>query len=95
LSRAGEPDILVVNNEGGTVSVLRGNGDGTFQPATDYAVGTSPVAVAVADVGRAGKPAVVVVNFGDDTVSLLLGKPPPRGHQAPTSSAAYRRPFVW
>jgi hypothetical protein len=71
---------LVVTNVGsppgsgpGSVDVLLGNGNGTFQPPQAYAVGTEPVAVAVGDFNGDGKPDLAVVNQGSNTVSLLLG----------------------
>lgn len=49
--------------QAGSVSILLGNGDGTFQPAQVYASGTSQAeAVAVADLNGDGKPDVVVLN---------------------------------
>src|SRR5262249_45219239 len=33
----GKADLVVVNQGSNTVSILRGNGDGTFQPRNDYA----------------------------------------------------------
>jgi hypothetical protein len=66
-----------------TVSVLLGNGDGTFQPPVDYEVGTDPHAVAVGDFNGDGVPDLVVANTGvcgpagfcdvGTTVSVLLG----------------------
>jgi hypothetical protein len=38
----GKADLVVVNQTSNTVSVLLGNGDGTFQSKTDYATGTTP-----------------------------------------------------
>src|ERR1700686_4746463 len=38
-------DVAVVNENTNNVSVLFGNGDGTFQPAVNYAVGSSPSAI--------------------------------------------------
>jgi hypothetical protein len=75
----GKPDVLVVNScfsnsncMNGTVGVLLGNGDGTFQAAVTYGSGgNSPESVAVADVNGDGKPDVLVVN--SDTVAVLLG----------------------
>src|SRR5205085_8640038 len=63
-----------------TISVLLGNGDGTFQPAVTYAVGANPIAVAVADFN--GHPGIVAADsnydsktstFGSGSVSVLLG----------------------
>ena len=55
------------------VSVLLGNGDGTFRPPTqDFATDACPVSVAVADLNGDGKPDLVTANdYG--VVSVLLG----------------------
>ncbi|MFZ0958743.1 MAG: Ig-like domain repeat protein [Candidatus Sulfotelmatobacter sp.] len=68
----GKPDLLVANNSNcysascdtnGTVGVLLGNGDGTFQPAVSYSSGGGyAVSVAVADVNGDGKPDLVVAS---------------------------------
>ena len=57
----------------GTVSVLLGNGDGTFQPQVEYPVGLEPLSVAAGDFRNNGKPDLAVVNQGSATVSILLG----------------------
>jgi len=55
------------------VSVLLGNGDGTFLPRVDYAVGLGPSSVAVGDFNRDGRADLVTTNEDDGTVSVLLG----------------------
>lgn len=40
----GKPDMVVANFASNTVSVLIGNGDGTFQAAVNYSTGSSPYA---------------------------------------------------
>jgi hypothetical protein len=45
----GKLDIVTANLQGSTVSVLLGNGDGTFQAARSFATGPEPNAVAVGD----------------------------------------------
>ena len=69
----GKPDLVVANSDGNTVSVLLGNGNGTFQAQQTFATGDDPYSVAVADVTGDGKPDIVVANVVSDTVSVLLG----------------------
>jgi FG-GAP-like repeat/Abnormal spindle-like microcephaly-assoc'd, ASPM-SPD-2-Hydin len=57
----------------GFVSILIGNGDGTFQAKTDYAVGQSPVALVVQDFNGDGRFDLAVTNTSK-SVSVLLGK---------------------
>ena len=79
LTGNGIDDLVATNSNfvtGGanpnTVSVLIGNGDGTFQTPTTYATGTNPIAVATADLTGDGEQDLVVANYGSDTVSVLL-----------------------
>src|SRR5260370_25621575 len=59
----------------GFVSMLLGNGDGTFQTVSSYTVGRSPRSVAVGDFNGDGQTDLVVANTFDDagTISVLLG----------------------
>jgi len=69
----GKLDLAIANSGANTVSILLGNGDGTFAPRADYATGMQPVAVAAADLNHDGILDLVVVNQADNTVSVLLG----------------------
>src|SRR5262249_57809399 len=70
----GIPDLAVANFASNDVSVLLGNGDGTFQPAAGYAVGSQPPSVvAVSDFNGDGKLDLVVPNYNSNNVSVLLG----------------------
>ena len=69
----GKPDLAVTNYSSFSVSVLLGNGEGTFQPAVNYATGNYPFSVAVGDFNGDGKLDLVVANFGGNSVSVLLG----------------------
>jgi hypothetical protein len=75
LNQDGKPDFVVANASDGTVSVLLGQGDGTFVPAATPAVtvGSNPVCVAVGIFASSGIPDLVVANAGGTTLSLLLG----------------------
>ena len=74
----GITDLIVVNpsdgfNNFGSVAVLLGNGDGTFQAPQEFAAGLRPTFVTVADVNGDHKPDLVVGSDIRDTVSILLG----------------------
>jgi len=71
----GKADLVVTTPYGNSnsVSVLLGNGDGTFQPAVSYLAGSDPYAVAVGDFNGDGKPDLAVANYRDVSVSVLLG----------------------
>lgn len=77
----GEKDLAVTNlNEEDTltVSVLLGNGDGTFNSAQIYAVGTSPQFVIASDLDGDARPDVVAANATSNDVSILMNAAPPR-----------------
>ena len=70
----GKPDLVLAECDYDSVSVLLGNGDGTFQTAVLYGSGGPyPSSVAVADVNGDGKPDIVVANYSNGTVGVLLG----------------------
>jgi hypothetical protein len=68
----GKQDLAVANSTypNGTVSVLLGQGDGTFQSAVNYAAGSYPWSVVVADFNGDGKQDLAVAA---PTVRVLLG----------------------
>jgi FG-GAP-like repeat/Putative Ig domain len=71
----GKLDLAVTNYDGGSVTILMGNGDGTFTPATGspITVGLNPIALAVGDFNSDGKADLVVANQTDNTLTILLG----------------------
>src|SRR5262249_40364414 len=68
----GIPDLVVANYgdpvpgvypDPGTLSILLGNGDGTFQAALTLAAGFGPNSVALGDLNGDGKLDIVTTNF--------------------------------
>ena len=76
----GKLDLAVANNginssgsPSNTVSVLLGNGDGSFQNRVDYATGSCPLEVIAADFNADGKPDLAVTANAQNTISILPG----------------------
>src|SRR6266849_4756171 len=74
-NRDGIADLAVTNGErpDGTVSILLGRGDGTFQGPQDYTVGSLPLGIAVGDFNGDGTTDLAVANVLGPGVSILLG----------------------
>ena len=80
-NRDGKLDLVVANKgtfpnfTDGSVLVLMGNGDGTFQPAVAYGPVVNPYSVAVGDFNGDGNLDLAVPNLGANNggVSVLLG----------------------
>src|SRR5262249_27621203 len=66
-------DLVTANGDGATVSVLLGNGDGSFQNAHNFGAGSNPQYVAVGDLNGDGRLDLAVANGTSDNVSVLLG----------------------
>ena len=69
----GKIDLAVTNEGDNTVSILLGNGDGTFRSQTTVATGLAPDAIVAGDFNGDGKLDLAVTNFTDNTISILLG----------------------
>jgi Legume lectin domain/Bacterial Ig-like domain (group 3)/FG-GAP-like repeat len=65
-------DLATANNEGG-ISVLIGNGDGTFKTQVTYGAGGFPANIYTGDFNNDGKLDLAVVNYFDGAVGILLG----------------------
>src|ERR1051325_11379517 len=81
------PDLAVANSalfdNLPSISVLLGNGNGTFRAAVNYNAGTSPRSLAVGDFNGDGKLDLAIANYGsfgtngqltNSAVSVLIGK---------------------
>ena len=62
----------MANGDSGNVSVLLGNGDGSFQSAVNYGAGDGPSSVAIGDLNGDGDLDLAVANLVSGNVSILI-----------------------
>jgi FG-GAP-like repeat/Abnormal spindle-like microcephaly-assoc'd, ASPM-SPD-2-Hydin/FG-GAP repeat len=76
-NRDGKPDLAVGGydtNSTGTISLLLGNGDGTFTPGSILKLRAVPYSVSVADLNGDGNLDLILGQYLDSSISVLLGK---------------------
>ena len=65
---------LALTNQGtNNVSILVGNGDGSFSTGITFPVGDTPTSVSVGDFDKDGKLDLAVANFNSFNISIFLG----------------------
>ncbi|NJM24109.1 MAG: DUF4347 domain-containing protein [Richelia sp. SM1_7_0] len=69
----GKLDLATANYGSNNVSILLGNGNGTFNASTTVAVGFNPYSVSVGDFNSDGKLDLATANYVSNNVSILLG----------------------
>jgi len=72
---SGHLDLAVADYPGDTVTILLGNGDGTFQKPLKFSV-PSPIGIAAGDMNGDGKPDLVIIESGgtgNSLVAVFLG----------------------
>src|SRR4029453_10364761 len=69
----GRRDLVVANEISVDVSILLGNGNGTFGGGTNLGGGPGPQSVVVGDFNGDGKQDLAVANQFSGNVSILLG----------------------
>ena len=80
----GRLDLATCNTGSSSVSVLLGNGNGTFQAPQTSTAGDNPVSIAVGDFNGDGKLDLTAANGGTGAVSVMRGNGDGT-FQAPTS----------
>ena len=101
----GKLDLAVADNgdpsvgDAGGVSILPGNGDGTFGSAVSFPAGKNPTSIAVGDFNHDGKLDLVVADQGDrpaggnGALAVLLGNGD-GSFQSPVNLSAGENPFT-
>ena len=87
----GHLDLAVAHQGESGVSVLLGNGDGSFQAPLTFGVGIAPTSVAVGDFNADGKQDLAVANSSSGDVSVLINntsRPPCHDHWMSQSSVS-------
>jgi hypothetical protein len=72
-NKDGKLDLVVANFDDNTMSVLLGNGDGTFQSQVIYPTGAGPNDLAIGDFNHDGNLDVAATDNEDTTISILYG----------------------
>jgi hypothetical protein len=67
-------DLATADLDSNDVTILTGNGNGTFHVGDYVAVGTNPVTLAAGDLSGDGKTDLVVANRDDSDITVLTGK---------------------
>ena len=88
-NRDGKLDLVVANNYSNNVSVLLGNGDGSFHAAVNYGGTPNAASLAIADFNGDGKLDLVVTNPPGSDVAVLLGNGDGTFQSAKTYSTGY------
>ncbi len=68
----GIPDLVVTDNDGSTVDILLGNGDGTFSAEANPPASENPIWIAAGDFNGDGKTDLAVEEY-DGSISIFLG----------------------
>ena len=75
----GKLDLAVINGgfsdtgDDGGVSILPGNGDGTFHAARNFSAGKQPESIAIADFNSDGRLDIIAVSESANVLNVLLG----------------------
>ena len=74
-NKDGKTDLVIVNEDDHTISVLMGTGTGSFSDEITYVVEQGSRSVATGDLNLDGNPDIAVANEDSHTISVFLGSP--------------------
>lgn len=83
----GKIDLAATNSFSNSVSVLLGNGDGTFQKQAQFATGNLPNGLTVGDLNNDGRLDIVTQDSLDSSISVLLQTQEPSASLSASSLA--------
>lgn len=83
LNHDGLTDLVTTNMGSNTLSLLFGNGDGTFKEQVQLNVCREPRALAINDFNEDGHPDIALACSGSDQVALLFGHPDGKFEEGP------------
>jgi len=91
----GKVDLAITNQTDNSVSILLGNGDGTFHAPLEFATGNVAAGVASGDFNGDGRLDVAVADFSANTVSVMLQRPEPASTLAVSNATASQVSLTW
>jgi FG-GAP-like repeat len=83
---------VAVNDASNDITVLLGNGDGTFTAAASHSTIKHPFPIAVGDFNGDGKLDLAISSFDSNAITILLGKGDGTFTTAPTATAKALQP---
>lgn len=69
----GNADLVIANSASRTVTILSGDGEGSFHQSQEMYVGQAPAAVLTADFNGDGRSDIAVALKGENSVAIILG----------------------
>ena len=88
-------DVATSNMSSNSVSLLTGNGLGSFGIATNFSVGTNPLGIVSGDFNSDGKLDLSVSNWNSSNLSLLVGNGLGSFAPSATLARAGESPRLW